>query len=158
MVHEATITVYVGGCRWTEVFVGNEENIHNEAYDFMQTLCARYIADNRVPEEEQNAVIDGAYYELSWIEEPCIEMYAVLDRENEEPVLGVYLTRADAEEAAFDFAEEWVYKVLMTDDPMDVLGQSEWNYAADYRYLMNDALDSLEIIPTCSYDVKESDL
>lgn len=157
MVHEATITVYVEGCRWTEVYTGTEEEIHAEAFDFMQSLCARYISDNRVPKEEQDAIIDGAYYELSWIEEPYIELFVVFDKSNERPIKGIYASRADAEEAFFDICDEWVYETMMLDDPMDVWGKENWDYCSDYWYLMQDAADTLEIITSYGYDVKESE-
>ena len=56
-----------------------------------------------------------------------------------------YDTRADAEEAIFTECEDFAYEVMMNDDPMDAIGEEEWNYREDWRYLMRDAGRSFSI-------------
>lgn len=64
------------------------------------------------------------------------EMFAVLD---DNFVIGVYPTLADAEEAIFTECEDYIYEVICTDDPLDVLGEDDWNFSIDYYQLMKDA-------------------
>lgn len=64
------------------------------------------------------------------------EMFAVLD---DNFVIGIYPTLADAEEAIFTECEDYVYEVICIDDPSDVFGKDNWNFPTDYHWLMKDA-------------------
>ena len=51
-------------------------------------------------------------------------------------VAGICTTRADAEELALATVEEWVYKVMMTEDPKEVTGYPNWDWHYDYYDLL----------------------
>ena len=67
-------------------------------------------------------------------------MFAVCDECSAEPIYGIYFTRADAEEAILTECEDYVYEIMMTHDPYDVIGWGkEWEWYWDYKFLMSDA-------------------
>ena len=66
-------------------------------------------------------------------------MFAVLEEESNEPVVGIFGTRAEAEEAILTECEDWVYEVMMTNDPYEVIGFDEWDWKIDSRELFLDA-------------------
>ena len=75
-----------------------------------------------------------------------ITMFAVYENGCvEDTVLGIYTTRADAEEAIFTECEWYAYEVMMTKDPCDVFGALKWDWADDYKYLMKDAMRTFYI-------------
>ena len=74
-----------------------------------------------------------------------IIMFAVYENDVENPVYGVYATRADAEEAIFTECEWYIYEVMMTEDPRDVFGTFKWEWSDDYKYLMKDAMRTFSI-------------
>ena len=59
-------------------------------------------------------------------------MVAESGNENFTPV--VFYHRADAE-FILTVMEEWVYEIMMTEDPWEVFGEDQWNWAEDYREL-----------------------
>lgn len=146
--HEATIAVYVEDCRWTKVFTGTEEAIHNEAFDFMNILTTKYINDNHITDScEQDVVIADAHYELSWNEEPYSPGYAVIDTLEPISVKGVFATQAEAEELVFSLCEEFAYETIMEETPADLFGVEAYNYKQDYYWLMKDAGRTFDIVP-----------
>lgn len=151
--HEATIAVYVEDCRWTKVFTGTEEAIHNEAFDFMNILTAKYINDNHIADPwEQDAIIADARYELSWDVEPYSPGYAVIDNIEPISVKGVFAKRADAEEFIFSLCEEFAYETLMEETSADLFGTEEYDFKLDYYWLMKDAGRTFDIVPCPVFD------
>ena len=79
-------------------------------------------------------------------------MYAVYENENvENPVYGIYSSLADAEEAILTECEDYVYEIMMTSDPSDVFGFSEWAWADDYKWLVKDAMKTFSIQEVAIY-------
>ena len=66
---------------------------------------------------------------------------------------GIYATEADAFEILYDLLEEYVYEVMMTEDPMDVRGTEEWNWHDDWMWLMTDAWRTFRIEPVMCFDI-----
>lgn len=127
MVREATIAVDIMDCHWSKVFRGTTEEIYNEAIDWMNEMALRYIQDNHIEDPDmQDAVIEAATHSITFEEIDPIIMYAVYEIDSDShPVLGIYPSRADAEEAIFTEAEDWAYEALMT---ADMLGWISVNY------------------------------
>ena len=80
------------------------------------------------------------------------EVYVVIEYDGS-AVLGVFESRADAEEAILTECEDWVYEVLMTGDPADVISSdvSEFDYHYDYYWFLNDAGRSFNIVKTMTF-------
>lgn len=139
MIREATIAVDIVDCHWSKVFRGTTEEIYNEAIDWMNEMALRYIQDNHIEDsEQQDAVIETTTHSIIFEETDPIIMYAVYEvGSDNHPVLGVYSSRADAEEAIFTEAEDWAYETLMTADPADMFGWAVWKYPEDYFSLLS---------------------
>lgn len=73
------------------------------------------------------------------------KMFAVIEHDILNPVFGVYMTREDAQEIILSECQEWVYKVMMTEDPEDFLRDDHWDWVNDYRWLMRDTGNSFFI-------------
>ena len=147
----ATIIVTLDplGVEEKKYFTGTEEEIYAEAHDFMSEVVMRFIDENAVEDpEEQCLVADCASHTIVWDEwdvAPII-MFAVHENDCvEDPVIGIYTTRADAEEAIFTECEWYAYEVMMTGDPRDVFGTFKWDWADDYEYLVKDAMRTFSI-------------
>ena len=78
------------------------------------------------------------------------EVYVVIEYDGS-AVLGVFESRADAEEAILTECEDFAYKILMTGNSMDVFGVSEFDYHYDYYWLLNDAGRSFNIVKTMTF-------
>ena len=160
VINRAKIFVYLDtlGVKEEHWMVGTADQVYAEAHDRMHQLALCYIADNDIEEpDEQDLIIDLAGFTIEWDDTPIVEVYTVVQSEcSYDNVYGVYATRADAEEALFTECETWAYEVLMTDDPMDVLGKEEWDYKEDWKYLMRDSARCFDIWSTSAFDlVKE---
>ena len=135
------VTLDLLGVEEKKHFTGTEEEIYAEAHDFMNEVVMRFIDENAIEEpNEQYLIADCASHTVVWDEQditPAI-MFAVYEIDYaEDPVLGIYATRADAEEALFNECEDYVYETMMTGDPIDIIGR-EWIYPRDWKYLMKD--------------------
>ena len=159
---ERTATIIVTldplGVEEKKYFTGTEEEIYAEAHDFMNEVVMRFISDEDIEDpNEQDLIIDATSHTIIWDErdsEP-ITMYAVVENDSlDRAVYGVYPTRADAEEALVYECEAYAYEVMMTADPRDVFGVSEWDWGADYKWLVKDALQTFEILEVPVYGVR----
>ena len=80
-------------------------------------------------------------------------LYCVVDDVGN-TLCGCFLTYADAEEFLYALLEEWCYEVMMTEDPVDVLGKREWDWYEDYWWLMTDAWRTFYITTTKCIDIR----
>ena len=153
----AKITVEFPSFGWecSKYFIGTEDDVYAEAHDWMHEVALRCIQDNAIEDPDQeDLVIDDATHTIEWEDENPKVMYAVYENYNtEDPVYGVYSTRADAEEAIFTECESYVYELMMTADPMDVMGLPEWTWDIDYKWLMEDAMKTFAIQEVPVYDI-----
>ena len=146
MIKKRTATIIVTlnllGIEKKKYFTGTEEEIYTEAHDFMNEVVMRFIDENAIEEpEEQYSVADCASHSIIWDEWDIAPatMFAAYENDCvENPVLGIYDTRADAEEAIFTECEWYVYEVMMTGDPLDVFGLPFWDWKIDYKWLMKE--------------------
>ncbi|MBO7211013.1 MAG: hypothetical protein J6V44_08375 [Methanobrevibacter sp.] len=130
------------GYEQSKYFIGTEDEVLAEAHDWMHSIALQFIDENDIEDPfEQDLIIDCASHTIVWDEwdiTPII-MFAVYENDTQDPVFGIYTTRADAEEAILTECETFAYEVMMTDDPEDVIGCDEWDWHYDYKWLMRDA-------------------
>ena len=142
-------TLNLLGVEEKKYFSGTEEEIYTEAHDFMNEVVMRFIDENAIEDpEEQYSIADCASHSIIWDEWDVtpVTMFAVYENDYvENPVLGIYDTRADAEEAIFTECEWYVYETMMTEDPLEVYGTPSWMWKIDYKWLMEDALRTFSI-------------
>ena len=136
------------GYEQSKYFIGTEDEVLAEAYDWMHSIALQFIDENGIEDPlEQDLIINFATYTIVWDEwdnEPIIA-YAVFENDTNFPVYGVYPSRSDAEEAILTECETFAYEVMMTEDPADVIGCDEWDWCHDYKWLMRDAGSTFNI-------------
>ena len=140
MQRKAKITVELDRLGWTRTFEveGTEDEIFFQAMTLTHDIAQEFIDENDIDSDwEQGLIFAEAFHTIEW--EDCRFVYAVIDRDapKEEMVIGIFRTRAEAEEALFNECEDYVYEVIMTGDPIDIIGR-EWRYPRDWKYLMRD--------------------
>ena len=156
-VQRAKITVILDrlGYEKSKYFIGTENDVIAEAHDWMHMVAIQFIEENDIEDEyEQELIIGSATHIIEWETDPLC-MYAVIEHDMADPVYGVYLTRADAEEAILAECQGWTYEVMMTEDPEDVIGDDHWEWADDYRWLMRDAGRTFHIQEVPVYGIEE---
>lgn len=137
------------GYEQSKYFIGTEDEVLAEAHDWMHSIALQFIDENDIEDPfEQDLIIDSATHTIVWDDWDCgpLSMFAVYENAHvEDPVLGIYATLADAEEAIFTECEWYAYEVMMTGDPLDVYGMPSWDWKIDYKWLMEDALRTFSI-------------
>lgn len=138
----------------TKYFTGTPDEIYAEAIDWMNVVALRCIEDNNVTDpDKQHKIIDSFSHWIEYDNSP-IEMFAVLDTACDETLIGVYPSAAEAQEMVLAIAEEWVYTVMMTENPYEVNGHDEWDWHEDYYdILFNGVGDSLTVVPVAAFGV-----
>ena len=140
-IRQAKITIVLEGFAEDQVkyFTGTRKEVETEANDLLETTIANYIKEHDIRDKQtQEIIFQSAYWMVDWNYD-AIYMFAVLEEESEEPVVGIFGTRAEAEEAILTECEDWVYEVMMTNDPYEVIGFDEWDWKNDSRELLLDA-------------------
>ena len=154
----AKIIVELGRLGYTQskYFIGTEDEVLKEAHDWMYAIALQFIEEHNIEDEyKQDLIINAATHTIEWETKPYC-MYAVYKNNNvEDPVYGVYLTRADAEEAILAECEGYAYEFMMTTNTLDVFGFPEWFWANDYKWLVKDAMQEFNIQEVPVYGIKE---
>jgi hypothetical protein len=130
------------GYEQSKYFIGTEDEVLAEAYDWMHSVALQFIDENGIEDPlEQDLIINFATHTIVWDEWDAapIIMFAVFENDTSFPVYGVYSSRSEAEEAILTECETFAYEVMMTEDPDDVIGCDEWDWYYDYKWLMRDA-------------------
>lgn len=140
----------------SKYFIGTEDEVLREAHDWMHAVALQFIDENDIEDEyEQDLIIEAATHTIEWeIEEP-IYMYAVCEEGIDNPIYGVYSSRADAEEAILTECEDYAYKTMMTTDPLDIFGCTEWDWKIDYKWLVEDAVKTFAIQEVSVFGIQE---
>lgn len=146
------------GYEKSKYFYGTEDEVILEAHDWMHAVALQFIEENAIEDEyEQDLIIEAATHTIEWDNEDPVCMYAVYENDNvEDPVYGVYPTRADAEEAILAECEDYAYEIMMTANPLDVFGMPEWDWKIDYKWLVEDAMRTFAIQEIPVYGIKET--
>lgn len=145
------------GYEQSKYFYGTEDEVILEAHDWMHAVALQFIEDNAIEEPwEQDMIIEAATHTIEWEDEDPICMYAVYNNDCvEDPVMGVYASRADAEEAILTDSEAYAYEIMMTEDPIEVFGLPEWDWESDYRWLVEDSMKTFSIQEVPVFGIKE---
>lgn len=150
MTKQAKIVVELEGygCRMTKYFTGTDDEIYIEANDYMSDLIVKYFQDNNIQDSnEQEKIINAATHFIVFEKEIPTMMYAIVEAGDSEPqVLGVYATRAEAEEMFLTECDAIVYEMMNQYDAWDVFGVRDYDYKMDYEYLMRDAAETFSIL------------
>ena len=150
MTKQAKIVVELVGydCRMTKYFTGTDDEIYLEANDYMNDLIMRYFKDNNVQNtNEQEKIINSATHFIVFEKEIPTMMYAIVEAGDSEPqVLGVYATRAEAEEMFLTECDAAVYEMMNQYDAWEVFGVRDYDYPMDYKYLMRDSAEMFSIL------------
>lgn len=145
----AKITVNLDNLGWScsKFFVGTEDEVYAEAHDWMNAIALNFIEGNAIEDpDEQDLIIESATHTIEWEDDMAFCMYAVYENDYvQNPIYGIYATRADAEEAIFTECEHYVYEIMMTANPLEVYGEPSWHWKIDYKWLMEDALQTFTI-------------
>jgi hypothetical protein len=64
----------------------------------------------------------------------------------------IHRSRADAEEFVFSLCEDWVYELMTNADAGEVFGRDDWDWYADWLYLMVDCARDCEIRESYLFD------
>lgn len=155
---QSTIEVDVRDWHLSKSFLGTEEQTYNEAMDWMNAVVLQYISANDITDPyDIDNIWDAASHTIIWENSDFICMYAVFGSTDleDEPIIGIYPTLADAEEVVLSECETWVEEYMNTETPMDAFGNQERNFAHDYWYLMHDCANTyfIQVVPT--YGVEE---
>ena len=140
-IRQAKITIVLEGFAEDQIkyFTGTRKEVETEANDLLETTIANYIEKHDIRDKQtQEIIFQSAYWMVDWNYD-AIYMFAVLEEESNEPVVGIFGTRTEAEEAILTECEDWVYEVMMTNDPYEVIGFDEWDWKIDSRELFLDA-------------------
>ena len=155
IIHSVEIIVRIDAVDYqkSKYFTGTEHQVYCEALDWMNDCVYRYIIDNEVGDVlEQMKLMNSATHIIIWEDSMNRTSFVLFEKDCEDPVLGVYATLADAEEALFTECEDWTYETMMTDDPYDVYGTYEWDWNMDYWDLMYDCARTFSIMEAPVFD------
>ena len=112
----ATITVYNDdfGIEKEKNFVGTEEEIVIEAMDWENEIALKIIESNAIEsEEEQELIIENTGHIITWKDESTLEGYSVSRHSDcSGNIIGIFLTREEAEEAAFHEALTLAHNII----------------------------------------------
>lgn len=150
-----TFKVEIEDYSWTKKINTTNANAAVESMDFLNEKLLNYFEDMNIADpEEQERIIDHSTVSYEYEREP-LSMYAVYDAlTTENPIIGIYYSLADAEEAIFIECENYVEEVFLLDDMKDIFGR-EINLLEDYWFLMNNCAECFEIQTVPVYDVEE---
>lgn len=131
---------------------GNEMEIYSSAISWQKQEIAEFIKINNISTPEEKSLVESIItHEIIWIKETDVG-YIVLDEACDTNFATIFRSRADAEEFIFTIAEDWAYECLMIGDPEDAIGENEWNYKRDWKFLMNDCANSFKIVEAPLFD------
>lgn len=151
-----TFKIEIEDCAWTKKVNTTYWQADNYLLEWLEEKLNQYYIDMNITDPDEQEDIrrrSGASYEYD--DENPVTMYAVyMSDAYKDPVVGVYYSLADAEEAIFTECEAWVEKEIMTADPMDMFGH-EFNIPEDYWYLMKDSsyMYNIQTIPVYGVEI-----
>lgn len=125
----------------------DESRMQVDAYDFCWNEATKFIEENDLDEDEAAIIYDVMFYTIEYIHNE--KLYAVCDTADS-PMLIVKIckTRADAEELVLEIASDEAYRIMMTEDPNEVIGEPEWIWNIDFKWLRSSCGDDFVIIET----------
>ena len=144
----ALITIDASGIFEKKVIKHQAENENRtlvDAYDFCWNEATKFIEENDLDEDEAAIIYDTMFYTIEYIHSE--KLYAVYDpTDTSMPIVKICKTRADAEEFILEIAESEAYRIMMTEDPKEVIGESEWVWNIDFQWLRSSCGDDFTIV------------
>ena len=123
----------------------DESRMQVDAYDFCWNEATKFIEENDLDEDESAIIYDAMFYTIKYIHNE--KLYAVCDTADASmSIVKICKTRADAEELVLEIASDEAYRIMMTEDPNEVIGESEWIWNIDFKWLRSSCGDDFVII------------
>lgn len=112
----------------------DESRMQVDAYNFCWNEATKWIEENDLDEDEAAIIYDVMFYTIEYIHNE--KLYAVCDTMyRPASIVKLCKTRADAEELILDIAGDEAYRIMMTEDPKEVIGEPEWIWNIDFQDL-----------------------
>ena len=122
----------------------DENRMRVDAYDFCWNEATQFIEENDLDEDEAAIIYDAMFYTIEYIYNNVL--YAVCDTADAPmSIVKICKTRADAEEFILEIAGDEAYRIMMTEDPKEVVGEPEWAWDADFQWLRSSCGDDFVI-------------
>lgn len=122
----------------------DESRMQVDAYDFCWNEATTFIEENDIDEDEAAIIYDAMFYTIEYIYDNVL--YAVCDTADVPmSIVKICKTREDAEEFVLEIAEDEAYRIMMTEDPKEVVGESEWLWNIDFQWLRSSCGDDFVI-------------
>ena len=143
----ALITIDIPGAFEKKVIehqAEDENRMRVDAYDFCWNEATKFIEENDLDEDEAAIIYDAMFYTIKYIHNE--KLYAVCDTADSPFPMKFCKTRADAEEFILEIAGDEAYRIMMTEDPKEVVGEPEWAWDADFQWLRSSCGDDFIIV------------
>ena len=123
----------------------DESRMLVDAYDFCWNEATKFIEENDLDEDEAAIIYDVMFYTIEYIHNE--KLYAVCNTADTPiSIVKICETRADAEELVLEIASDEAYRIMMTEDPNEVIGEPEWIWNIDFKWLRSSCGDDFVII------------
>lgn len=137
-------------------FLGTEDETYREAHDWMNMMILQYLDANDIDDDDEaEAVAETAIHSITFDNDDYLCMYAVFEEDVDEPVVGVFMSRTEAEEMILALCEDYAEEILNFDDPREVYGRPNWHIPEDYWELALDCARCFGIQTIPVYGVEE---
>ena len=144
----ALITINIPGIFEKKVIehqAEDESRMLVDAYDFCWNEATKFIEENDLDEDEAAIIYDTMFYTIKYICDNVL--YVVYDTaDTSMPIVKICKTKADAEEFILEIAGDAAYRIMMTDDPKEVVGEPEWIWNIDFKWLRSSCGDDFTIV------------
>lgn len=151
-----TIEVNIRDWHVSKSFLGTEDEAYREAHDWMNMMILQYLDANDIDDDDEADVIaEAATHSITCDNDDFLCMYAVFEEDVDEPIVGVFMTQAEAEEMILSLCEEYTEEILNGDDPREVYGRPYWNFPEDYWDMMLECARCFGIQTIPVYGVEE---
>ena len=115
-----------------------------DAYDFCWNEATKFIEENDFDEDDATIIYENMFYTIEYVYDN--KLYAVCDTADSPFPMKLCKTRADAEEFILEIAGGEAYRIMMTEDPKEVVGEPEWAWDADFQWLRSSCGDDFVIV------------
>ena len=133
----ALITIDIPGILEKKVIrhqAKDKNRMQIDAYDFCWDEATQFIEENDLDEDEATIIYDTMFYSIEYIYDN--KLYAVCDTADTTTlIVKICKTRADAEQFILEIGGTEAYRIMMTEDPKEVIGKPEWIWNINFQWL-----------------------
>ena len=143
----ALITIDIPGVLEKKVIEHQAEDKNRmqiDAFNFCWDEATQFIEENDLDEDEAAIIYDAMSWTIEYIHNE--KLYAVCDTADSPFPMRFCKTRADAEELVLEIASDEAYRIMMTEDPNEVIGEPEWIWNIDFKWLRSSCGDDFVIL------------